>query len=220
MTALLLAAGGTAAAGVLETDPNALSGWRGDVDLQGSAPFGLPGSVNVDLDYAVYAPNPEASHFDATFGAGADPSDGTEYVYAYQAFNRAGGSAVTALTVGLDGDEPFNMGPPLGHIGFLAGTGDVSPSTSYLAPPDGSTAPTSARWAFLTVPYLPITLGSDVLFFTSPVAPEWDSATALGAWAATGQVPSPSDGSSIPGPATLGLMSLGGLALLRRRSRC
>ncbi len=212
----LLVTGGVATAGILETDPNALGEYRGMVHLEGAFLGGRV--VSVDLEFAVYAPDDEGSLFDATFGSGADPSGGTEFVYAYQVFNLSQGSSpVTALTIGLDGDEPFDLGPPLGRISFLAGTGDVGPSASYMAPSDGSAPPTSARWAFMNAPYLPTGQASEVLFFTSPGAPELDSATITGAWTASGLAPSPSNQIPVPEPATLAFLGLSALAMLGRR---
>ena len=211
---VLLALGAVASGGVLQADPNALSLWQGITNMHNSF-FTL--SVNADVEFAVYEPNAGDSNFDATFGPGADPTGGSEYVYAYQIFNlTTDSSSVTALTVGLDGDEPFNMGTTLGNIGFVAGTGDVSPSAGYLAPSDGLTSPTSARWAFSV---LPVGESSDVLYFTSPAQPESDSATVTGSWPATTQLlPSPSN-TPVPEPTTLGVLALGGLAALIRKQR-
>ena len=207
---LLLALGAAARGGDLEVDPNALSSWQGITNMQNS--FFTILSVNANVEFAVYEPNPGNSNFDLTFGAGADPTGGSEYVYAYQIFNlTTDSSSVTALTVGLDGDEPFNTGA---NIGFVAGTGDVSPSVSYLVPSDGPAPPTSARWAFSV---LPVGQSSDVLYFTSPAGPqpEGDSATVTGSWPATaGELPSPG-----PEPTTVGVLALGSLAVLIRKQR-
>ena len=209
---VLLALGAAASGGVLQADPNALSPWQGITNMQNSF-FTL--SVNADVEFAVYEPGQFALSF-----PGADPTGGSEYVYAYQIFNlAAGSSAVTALTVGLDGDEPLNMGATLGNIGFVASTGDVSPSAGYLTPSDGSAPPTSARWALSLVPCLPVGQSSDVLYFTSPAEPEWDSATITGSWPAMGQLPSPSDTIPVPEPTTLGVLALGSLIVLLRKRR-
>lgn len=210
---LLLALGAVARGGLLQGDPNALSSWRGFTNVQNSFTFSVfTLSVNANVEFAVYEPG----KFTMSFPAAA-PIGGSEYVYAYQIFNlTTDSSSVTALTVGLDGDEPFNMGTTLGNIGFVAGTGDVSPSAGYLAPSDGLTSPTSARWAFSV---LPVGESSDVLYFTSPAQPESDSATVTGSWPATTQLlPSPSN-TPVPEPTTLGVLALGGLAALIRKQR-
>jgi hypothetical protein len=54
---------------------------------------------------------------------------------------------------------------------------------------------------------------SDVLFFASPFAPEWDSATAGGQYRKSMTLPSPT-----PEPATLSLL-LAGFLLAGRRAR-
>ncbi|KKN64605.1 hypothetical protein LCGC14_0489820 [marine sediment metagenome] len=202
---VLLALGAAARGGDLEADPNALSSWQGSTNMYNS--FFTILSVNANVDFAVYEPGKFTTSF-----PGAAPIGGSEYVYAYQIFNlTTDSSPVTALTVGLDGDEPFNTGA---NIGFVASTGDVSPSASYLvAPSDGSLPPTSARWAFSV---LPVGKSSDVLYFTSPAVPEaeGDSATVTGSWPATEKLPSP-----VPEPTTVGVLALGALAVLIRKQR-
>lgn len=209
----LLALTVPASAGVLQSDPNAIGPFTGITNM--SASFMGMFSANADVEFAVYAPNAGASNFDATFGTGADPTNGAEFVYAYQVFNlTALASPVTSLTVGLDGDEYNVFAPPV-NVGFVAGTGSIAPSASYFVM-SGQPTPTSVRWDFLS-PTIPITTSSEVLFFTSSDGPEWDNGTIGADWSATSTVPSPMPTTVVPEPATLSLLALGGIACLRRR---
>ncbi|MHC4986798.1 MAG: hypothetical protein ACYTFO_11680, partial [Planctomycetota bacterium] len=201
--------------GILATDTNAMAAWQGTESIaNGITP---PWYVSADVDYAVYAPG----QFDATFGAGADPSGGSEYVYAYQVHNDpTGSSTIKSLSIGLDGDsgrpghpvEPLN-GSPLGYVGFLDdvlyGDFGLDPDFSRAVPPSGPPSPTSMRWDFeqAGLPTLLQGMSSDILLFTSPAPPEWDSGTLDAGFAGSGTFPSPS-----PEPATMGLLALGGIA--------
>ena len=83
-----LAIASTASAGVLATDGNAIGAFQGSVNMANSFQP-IPGyplfyNVNADVDFAVYAPNLGSSNFDLTFGPGADPSGGADFVYAYR----------------------------------------------------------------------------------------------------------------------------------------
>ena len=214
---------GSAEAVSLAGDPNAMLAWRGRTNFSASLVTFL---LNADVEFAVYEPGKFAISF-----PGADPAGGSEYVYAYQIFNlTVDSSLVTELTVELDGDEPLSGAPgdppaagaaDLGHVYFVAGTGDagangtgnLSPLDHYVSPPDPPPAPTLARWAFLTAP-LETGDTSDVLLFTSPAGPQWDSATVAGAIPATKDLPSP-----LPEAASLALLALGAAAMLIRRTQ-
>ncbi len=214
LAVVLLALAVPASAGVLQSDSNAIVAFRGITNM--SASFMGMFSANADVEFAVYAPNVGASNFDATFGGGADPTNGAEFVYAYQVFNlTALASPVTSLTVGLDGDEYNVFSPPV-NVGFVAGTGTIAPSASAFVTPGLPTAPTSVRWDFLS-PTIPITTSSEVLFFTSSDGPEWDNGTIGADWSATSTAPSPMPTTAVPEPVTVSLLALGGLACLRRR---
>lgn len=186
----LFLGGASAQAGLLSASSGgAIAGFTG-TQLFDDDFFGFTVSANVD--YAVFAPG--------TFPF-ADPSGGTDYVYAYQIENLD--SDVNKLTVGLDGDEP------LGSIGFISDVGLTDPTASAYV----GAGPTSAAWDFTSPGALTINNSSAVLFFTSSAAPEWDSATVDAAWANSQNLPSP-----LPEPAALGLMAMGlGLACVRRR---
>ncbi|MHC4563700.1 MAG: PEP-CTERM sorting domain-containing protein [Planctomycetota bacterium] len=207
----LLAIGATAHAGILATDDDALSAFQGTTNFYGSL---FTFVTDADVDYAVYAPGTfDAAMAEALpglyyYGAGGirdelDLIDPYYHVYAYQIFALTGDN-VTQMTVGLDADEV------LGHIGFLAGTGDVDPTGSafYGAPP------TSARWDFAGVAP---GQASQIVFFASAGQPEWDSSTVKGFASATVSLPSPDDQPPAPEPGTLALLAAGSLAVLRRR---
>ncbi|MEZ6192665.1 MAG: PEP-CTERM sorting domain-containing protein [Phycisphaerales bacterium] len=152
------------------------------------------------MDYAVFAPGA----FGVAF-PGQDPSNGSDYVYAYQINNLPGtipaATAISQFTVGLDGDEP------LGATGFVSGIGITIPSsTGYVG-----SGPTSVAFDFAA--NIPFDGTSAILIFTSAAAPELDTATVHAAWADTHLLPSPS-----PEPATLGLLAMG-LGLIGNRRR-
>ena len=190
-------------------DPNALGGaFNGTVSYVESfvLPPPLPplpnGNVNADVDFAVYAPG----QFDLSFGAGADGGNPSHFVYAYQIHNIASSDDVILLTVGLDGDET------LGSVGFLSGA-DVDPTSSNFS------GITSAAWGFQSPTSIANGQSSDILFFTSAQAPEFDNATlSSGVNNSLQQLPSPS--SLIPEPATLALFGIGvTVCCLRKRPK-
>ena len=60
------------------------------------------GKVDVEVNYAVYAPNQfDASAVAAAVGQSVDPSNGDRYVYAYQLWNVGGTQTISGLSVGL-----------------------------------------------------------------------------------------------------------------------
>ena len=98
----MLAYSSAALGDVLPNDPNAYNDgttdWRGTVPFDNVVSFGhTTFSLSSDVDYAVYAPG----KFDLSFGSAADPSNGSQYVYAYQLFDVGGNQNVTAFSVGF-----------------------------------------------------------------------------------------------------------------------
>ena len=164
-----------------------------------SAMTGWYGTLQLDngiglaanVDYAVYAPG--------TFG-GSVPTN--EYVYAYQAFS-IGSVAVSTMTVGiLEGNGAANAQTDLTH-----GVSDgILPTYRLLLP--GS----SFYTAFLS-PLLTANTHSVVLLFTSPNGPVKTNASVInsGQSAQVFGAPTP-----LPEPATLVLLGLSGLAVIRR----
>ena len=212
--AIVLAVSGAAPGGTLATDGNAIM--QGTETFSASIP-GFPefGSVEADVEYAVYSPG----SFNSSF-SGADPSGDSEYVYAYQMFN-TGPMLLNQLTVGLDPGDPVTS---IGVVDDPNGSAGVSPNPSGVS--FQGTAPnfTSAKWTYNPNPGVPNGGKSQILIFTSPNSPEFDDVTVLaGAIADTRQLPSPSPSPSpIPEPSTFLLATLGLLGLLgftRRRRK-
>ena len=212
VSVIVLLAAGAVQAGVLVDDSNAYDDggtvWQGRVEFRGFE-F-LDGLVwAADIEYCVYAPG----SFDVSWGDGSDPSNDQHYVYAYQIFNNldpypddqasilAQQDFVDTLTVGINGGDE-----EAANDTYIASTGDKPPHTHTI---NGS----SVLWEFIGGTWQ-INYGdtSDVLLFTSPYAPEWDFATLSGQYLDTEQLPSPT-----PEPATLGLLIIGWLTMLKRR---
>ena len=167
-------------AGPLATDPTAMPGFTGTVS------FNAAGQLLVDLDHAVFEPG----IYPNDGVNGNDPSNGTEYVYAYQAYV-LGSVSLTSTTVGLlPGSGAGNaMADPL-HVQ----TGGIEPLFSSV----GSSSVLTA--------FNPVVGGGDyssVYLFTSPNPPTWVSASVVGGGLSDQQLaPSP-----IPEPGSLALLS-------------
>jgi len=198
--AVLLALSGTAAASPLVSDLNAMPLWQGT--QQFNATSGVR-TLQVDVEYAVYAPG--------NYGLSADPSGGTEFVYAYQVFNDLLGNApVSSFSVGLD--PTANVA----SIGSDAGSGTTPGGTAPSMSAFSDSPPTSAVWYFFSNTIGPPLEYSTVLLFTSPYGPQWAPATVMnGGLGNTRDLPSPT-----PEPATMAFLALGGLGVLLRRKRC
>jgi len=128
-------AGTSAEAGLLSANSGGAIGAFTGTQLFSSDFGGF--TVNASVDYAVFAPGA----FGVAF-PGQDPSNGSDYVYAYQINNLPGtipaATAISQFTVGLDGDEP------LGATGFVSGIGITIPSsTGYVG-----SGPTSVAFDF------------------------------------------------------------------------
>lgn len=199
----VLAALGIAAsicsAGPLASDPAGMTGWKGTktyaATMSGFSVF------SATVDYCVFAPGSGPL-------AGQHPSD---YVYAYQITGVTGGmfgpGLVARLSVGLnDGDE---LPQAIGAYGAAAG--EVAPSASAF---DGVPVINTAGWDFLSAQVIDQGETSEVLFFTSPFGPEWDTSTVKGTMSAVaGQyMPSPT-----PEPLTLAMLAAAAPLLLRKR---
>lgn len=86
-------------AGPLPLNPDALAGYKGTTTASSGLIAGH--TLDVSIDFAVFAPG----QFNAYFGAGADPSNGTQFVYAYEITNTGLNAAIArninGYTVGL-----------------------------------------------------------------------------------------------------------------------
>ena len=188
----------SAVAGPLGTDPTGIPGFTGTVAF--SASDGQT-SLLIDLDFAVFEPGvyPDDGI------AGDDPSDGTDYVYAYQGFNTGaiGDAVLTTFSVGLaSGSGAANVGDdPLHEL-----TGGLSPDSAQLFAD-------SAKFDY-EPPQLPPGEWSTVLLFTSPNPPTFGDASVINGGLADQQsVPVP-----LPEPTTLVLLTVVAAAARRRRA--
>jgi hypothetical protein len=201
---VLTQAASVAQAGPLPLDGNALGGAN-----QGTQTFqnkGGPTTLTVDVEFAVYAPG----QFTKSFGAGSDPSGGTDFVYAYEAFNRnvpplarSLASFTVSLLAGAGATNIEYLPTVFGSFGLL-------PASSSF----GGSPSNAARWDFTGQ-----TIGTDensqVLLFTSPNPPTEMISSVVGGGLANSQfLPSP-----IPEPASWALLVTGSLALVYRRLR-
>ena len=212
--AVLLLMATQASAGVLAGDANAMGG-----PLQGNKVLTEPITDPVDVEYAVYAPG----QFNLSF-PGADPTGGTEYVFAYQLCGRADGfmfwDDLLGLSVGImDESAPFSApGLPVGNVGFVELDPTASPSNMWVDRLANGVA-TSVRWEYTPFSLMRGICG-DVLYYTSPQGPapvpDWDNSnvgTLMGA-VQYETLPHP-----VPEPTTLLLLAVGAGALRRRKRR-
>jgi MYXO-CTERM domain-containing protein len=196
LLAALVAAASAAEAGTLADDPNAMPGWAGARAFSNSGTYPIAAVV----EYAVYAP----AQFAGTF-PGADPSGGTGYVYAYQIFNDPSEDVdwLTLLSVGLAAEGIVSN---IGTVDDIVGLPGI--------PPTGvSSEALSAKWSYLP-DGLEHNQKSQILFFTSPLAPGWNDATLDGFWLpSSGTLPSP-----VPEPGAWTMLAA--LAVLGATARC
>jgi hypothetical protein len=217
-TAILACCVHGAVAGPLPTDPVAMSAWQGTENFNNFVVLPDISDIILDanVDYAVYAPGTFSTS--AALGNPTDPSGGTQYVYAYQAFaNPNGNRPVATLTVGftdaVDGNDEAEQPQ---NIGFLPGLADPPSAPVPAFSPDNNpeTVKLSALWEFPINggldPALPA--NSDVLIYTSPFGPEWDVASVQGGGLSSSEsLPSPI---GIPEPAALVLALLAAAAMV------
>jgi hypothetical protein len=198
---LVALAAGSAGAGLIAGDVNGLPAWQGTVHFQATP------SLFLDVDYCVYAPG----DFGDSFGAAADPSGGTQYVYAYQILNDLPNHPapdptkdyVTSFSIGLTG-----LNELAANVGAVAVTDGKNPNHSAFAPTTGT--PNTVKWTYTTS--LKSGSFSNILIYTSPFAPEFDNSTILGYSADTHLLPSPT-----PEPATLTFLAIGLAAVIGKR---
>ena len=216
-TAILACCVHGAFAGPLPTDPVAMPAWRGTENFNNFIVIPDISDIILDanVDYAVYAPGTFSTS--AALGNPTDPSDGTQFVYAYQVFaNPNGNRPVEFFSVGfLDAVDGVDELEQPQNIGFLSGLADPPSAPVSGFSPDNApeTVKLSALWEFPINGGLDpaIPANSDVLFYTSPFGPEWDVASVQGGGlSASESLPSPIG--IIPEPATLALALLAAAA--------
>jgi len=200
---VLLLLGGSALAGPLPSDPNALNLWQGSKIITSA-------KITATIEYAVYPPGQFASS--AALNNPTDPSGGTDYVYAYEIV--AGTQTVKDLSVGITPGGVPAASTNIGNYSFAPEFG-VAPTSSVFilqtVPPP--TKVTSAKWTNTSATLWQNT-HSDILYFTSPFAPQLfiSSISGGGTAIATNQLPSP-----IPEPSTAILAAVGFVSLLLAR---
>jgi len=191
---------GAAQAGVLASDPNAMPAWRGTVTNS----YVYDGIVlDIELDYAA---------FDVGNYPGTDPSGGAEYVYAYQVASLATSNVgLRVLSVGLEVNTGANSIGEDTSAGAPGAAGDVANDLA-------SIGATSAKWGYglTTGPELLTGQISNLLLFTSPNPPRLNNVAVTdgGLPVNVGEVASPT-----PEPATLALLGIGAMGLLRKHRR-
>ena len=190
----LLAGAPVFAQGPLGQDPTAIP------EFTGTASFNAGDQLLVELDFAVFL----AGVYPNNGINGNDPSNGTEFVYAYQAFNISPSASLTTVTVGLvEGNLASNaFADPLHEL-----TGGLAPTSTGV-----NQLSLSVITRFLNPP-LPAQDYSTFFLFTSPLPPQFlQSSVQSGGLVDTQLVPSP-----IPEPGTLALLGASSLLMMRRR---
>jgi hypothetical protein len=186
----------TASAGALNGHASAFNDGNGPSAgaWTGSTAFNNGLGLSGYVDWTVFAPG-------AFPYAGYTPTAG-ELAYAFQVFT-TGSLAVTSFAVALD-----NVADSIGTFANL--TGDV-PASSLLTPaPFGS-----AKWTFPGI--LPGTNSEGLVFSSIKVPKNLFGSTIDGGTGAT-VIPLPSpDVTDVPEPATMSVLAMAGLTLLRRR---
>lgn len=176
-------------------------------DLDGDPAALISGSANYQggqdwtavVSYAVYAPGDYLGVF--------SDSD-SKFIYAYQVFNDStSGAVLGSFSVGLLEDAGVVA---CGDDATYGVAGGESPLLSrFLGTPE-----TSAQW----ITDLDAGESSTVLIFSSFYGYTWDTGVLIdGGQGFVMDMPTPSAESGVPEPATLSLLALGGLALIRRR---
>lgn len=198
-------------AGSLATTPDAFFGtingisghdsgyWRGHTVVNGFL------GLSVDVDFAVFAPGSGFGDFLLAEYAAADPTDGTKYVYAFQATtlsDDSSGGGLNQLKPGYDTGENLLVVSQ----GEVAGTGTGTSAMSLQA--------SSAEYDWASGVGAPGS--STVLYYTSPFAPQKDRVSISSTNGDSGQsgeedIASPSD--FVPEPSSV-MIWLSGIAIV------
>jgi hypothetical protein len=206
--AVLVLLASSASGGALYGDGAALS--------YGSTPFGPTkiaagdiGTMTATVEWAIYAPAAFGASVALGLPVAADPSAGTEYVYAYEIFNASSGSStLSSFSVGLYPDVITSVS----NKGWLVNTGGMTPVKVEFIPVAGPIDDaTNVKWSFTSAPFLAAGTHSHYLLFTSPYGPG-TKMSSLAGFTATRNVALPTP--VVPEPSTVLLGLIGGLSLL------
>jgi hypothetical protein len=206
---LLLAVCCTTAARADWTEPRPL--WDQGI-LSGTQHFSAAGDsrvLDLDVDYAVFAPETFAGSLSVSFSPEADRAG--YYVYAYQVYVNApvGASKFSELQVGL----PDGAGLEVRGVGydrdFDASLEDIEASFAYALPD-------SVSFLFEAPQIHPGEFGVTLLY-SSPMPPAFFAATVYDSGLSDQQLlPAPAP-VPVPGAALLGTLGLVGASKIRRR---
>ena len=215
--AVLCLFGGVALAGPLPTDGNSyfdgVTTWHGSslfTDTQAGA------TLKAEVEFSVYAPGKFGTSAALGNPAAADPSSGTDFVYAYEILNDGTGlnpstTTVSNLSVGLlAGAIPFNS-TRVGNDATTLELG-IAPNLSQFVP--SGNPKQAAKWSY-THTTLNINQHSDILFFTSPFGPTTILASMQGGDGAT--IPSAFLPTPVPEPTSLMISIIGMACVLAMR---
>jgi len=211
---------------------DSLSGYTGQTTFNNVQTTGSGSgstTLNILVDYAVFAPGEFANSPLGLVTPSSDFSASTsDYVYAYQIFNSpASTTGLLGLSIGFNPNLPGTVDDAVGETDVTLPSNLIVPySAAYvesdatlfsyyptMSDPDASIAPGDQSYFLLT---------------SSPYSPFFAGTLEYGAYTTNvgGQIEYLSSPSSVipvagavPEPASLGLLAVGGLALLGRRHR-
>ncbi|MHC4563699.1 MAG: PEP-CTERM sorting domain-containing protein [Planctomycetota bacterium] len=177
----------SAQAGVLNGNAGAYMAWTG------TQAFNNGSGVSGTIDYCVFRPG--------AFSDSSYTQAPGQFVYAYQVFS-TGSDALSSFAMMVQ-----NAAHTDGTMADLAGVGALSSIIS---------AGAEVEWVFDS-PGVDTGQSSVGLVFQSPNVPEWLLGTVVDGGGFAYAYPLPAPSAVIPEPATMTLLGIGAMALLRRR---